>query len=50
MKERLIKHPVGILYDIFVMVDWFIFLDDFIILDFESDAKILIFWKIILRN
>ncbi|XP_049406170.1 uncharacterized protein LOC125869773 [Solanum stenotomum] len=40
MKDRSIKHFVGILYDILVKVDRFIFPDDFIILDCEIDAEI----------
>ncbi|XP_049360379.1 uncharacterized protein LOC125825077 [Solanum verrucosum] len=40
MANRLIKHPIGILYDKLVMVDRFIFLVDFVILDCEIDAEV----------
>ncbi|XP_049385643.1 uncharacterized protein LOC125849714 [Solanum stenotomum] len=40
MADLLIKHPVGILYDILVKVDRFIFMANFVILDCEIDAEI----------
>ncbi|XP_049363262.1 uncharacterized protein LOC125827979 [Solanum verrucosum] len=40
MADQLIKHPVGILYDILVKVDRFIFLADFVILDCDIDVKV----------
>ncbi|XP_049406250.1 uncharacterized protein LOC125869888 [Solanum stenotomum] len=40
MADRLIKHLVGILYDILVKVDRFIFPANFVILDCEIDAEI----------
>ncbi|XP_049394748.1 uncharacterized protein LOC125859050 [Solanum stenotomum] len=40
MKDRSIKHPIGILYDIFVKVDRFIFPIDFVILDCDIDVEV----------
>ncbi|XP_049414703.1 uncharacterized protein LOC125877458 [Solanum stenotomum] len=40
MADRLIKHPIGILYDILVKVDRFIFPANLVILDCEIDAEI----------
>ena len=40
MADRLMKHPVGIIYDILVKVDRFIFLVDFVILYCETNAEI----------
>ncbi|XP_016567455.1 uncharacterized protein LOC107865783 [Capsicum annuum] len=40
MADRLIKKPVGVLYDVLVKVDWFIFLADFVILDCEIDHEV----------
>ncbi|XP_047262414.1 uncharacterized protein LOC124895913 [Capsicum annuum] len=40
MADRLIKKPVGVLYDILVRVDRFIFLSDFMILDCEVDHEV----------
>ncbi|XP_049391344.1 uncharacterized protein LOC125855632 [Solanum stenotomum] len=40
MVDRLIKHLMGIFYNILVKVDRFIFPTDFVILDCEIDAKV----------
>ncbi|XP_059301873.1 uncharacterized protein LOC132053786 [Lycium ferocissimum] len=40
MADRIVKRPVGILYDVLVRVDRFIFPADFVILDCEVDFEV----------
>ena len=40
MADRSIKHPRGVIEDVFVKVDKFIFLADFVVLDMEEDSDI----------
>ena len=40
MADRSLKHPLGVIEDVFVKVDKFIFPVDFIVLDMEEDKEI----------
>lgn len=42
LKDKLIKHPYGVLEDVFVRVDKFPFSMDFVILKIEEDAEVLL--------
>lgn len=42
LTDKLIKHPYGVLEDVFVRVDKFLFSMDFVILKIEEDAEVLL--------